>query len=326
MTEKPEPADMNGELTGGIAMREFAGYQILERASVDAAAGTVTYRARQKSLGRMVRVTVLPRASAAKPGFLARFRRKVAVASRIQHDHVLTALDAGTASGIAYVVFEDLDGATLAETVRRSGPLPAARVAEVGAGIARALDHLATLGLVHRNVRAETIHLPEHSPAKLTGLGLAKVRVTSGAETWIDHEMEGLDTMAPETVKGARPDVRSDIYGLGCALYLAATGRPVFGGGNVASLLARHATELPGDPRFFAAVPEPLVRILDRCLRKSPDERYAKAADLARDLDLVRLAKAGEKVTIDRGPGAPLFPDATPPSSPGLLGRLRPGR
>lgn len=313
-------------MTGGISLREFAGYQILERVSVDAAAGTVTYRARQKSLGRMVKVTVLPRSSAAKPGFLARFRRQVAVASRVQHDHVLTALDAGTSAGIAFVVFEDLDGATLAETVRRGGPLPPQRVAEIGAGIARGLDHLASIGLVHRNVRAETIHLPEHAPAKLTGLGLAKVRVAGGSETWIDHEVEGNDCVAPEIVKGARADVRTDIYGLGCALYLASTGRNVFEGGTVASLLARHATELPGDPRFFAAVPDPNVRILDRCLRKSPDERYAKASDLARDLDLVRLAKPGERVVVAQGPGALLFPDAAPRAAPGLLGRLRPGR
>lgn len=297
-------------VTGSIVIREFGPYQILERAETDPGSGTVAYRARQKSLGRMVRVIVLPRAAAAKPGFLARFQRQVGVAARLRHDNVLSAFDTGSLNGIQYVVFEELDGKTLEEDVSGSGPLPLPRVLEIGIEMARALDHVATQGLVHRNVRPASIHLPEHSPSKLTGLSFAKVRQASGAETWIDHDTDSAHCVAPEIVRESKGiDIRADLYGLGCSLYFAATGRPPFPGGTPATILARHVNETPPDVRGLIdgsktkpEVIESFARALDRTLRKSPSERYAKPADFARDLELARAGRP-----VDRGPGTPLW-------------------
>jgi serine/threonine-protein kinase len=319
----PPPPNRDPDLTtGSAAIREFSGYQILERVSADDAAGTVTYRARQKSLGRMVRITVLPRAAASKPGYLSRFQRQVGVASRLKHDNVLSAFDAGSASGIPYVVFEELDGISLAAELER-GPLRLPRVIDIGIDIARALEHFASQGLIHRNVRPSTIHLPEHAPAKLTGLGVAKVRVSNGAETWIDRDSESAACVSPESVRGARGiDIRSDIYALGCVLYHAATGRPPFQGATPAIVLALHATETPTDPRtLHEALPQGLLRVIDRCMRKDPDERYARPADVAHDL---QLAKTGRPV--DRGPGKPLWPDAEKSRKLPSILRRRPSR
>lgn len=286
--------------------RALGGYELLEKLGSQADAGTITYRARQTSLGRTVRVVVLPPQSVAKPDFRRRFERQVAVASRLRHDNVLSAIDAGAASGCLYVVFEETDGRTLAAALTGGRFFSLDRVIEIGVGVANALDHIASQGLVHRNVVPASIHLPEHGPPKLAGLASTKVRVANGSETWMEHDDESAACVAPEMVRGEKGlDARADIYALGCVLYHAATGRPVFAGGSSAAILARHATESPPDPRTLRPdLADAFVRVLDRCLRKLPRERYAKAADLVKDLEAVKGGRP-----VERGPGTPIWKD-----------------
>lgn len=297
--------------------RVLGGYELLERIGQSRDAGTLTFRARQTSLGRTVRVIVLPPQAVAKPTFRTKFERRVAVASRLRHDNVVSLIDAGSASGCLYVVFEDLRGRTLADVLAGGKPLPVEQVVEIGIAIARGLDHVAAQGLVHRNVVPRSILLPEDGPPKLAGLGTAKVRVAGGAETWMDHDADRAAFIAPELLKGQRGvDVRADVYGLGCVLYQAATGRRVFGGGSAATILARHGSDAPEDPRAHVpSLPDAFVRVLDRCLRKSPRERYAKPSELAADLENVRAGRA-----VERGPGTPFWKDRVLPV-PSILRR-----
>jgi eukaryotic-like serine/threonine-protein kinase len=297
--------------------RVLGGYELIERIGQSRDAGTLTFRARQTSLGRTVRVVVLPPQSVAKPNFRTRFERRVAVASRLRHDNVVSAIDAGAAGGCLYVVFEDVHGRTLADALAGAKPLPLEQVLEIGIAIARGLDHVAAQGLVHRNVVPGSILLPEHGPPKLAGLGTAKVRVAGGAETWMDRDLDAASFAAPELVKGQRGvDVRADVYGLGCVLYHAATGCRVFAGGSAATVLARHGSEAPADPRSHVpSLPEAFVRVLDRCLRKLPRERYQKPAELAADLETVKAGRVPE-----RGPGTPYWKDRVLPV-PSILRR-----
>ena len=293
--------------------RVLAGYEILERisASLD---GTMTFFARQKSLGRMVTMTVLPKEQAAKPELRDRFKRRVAVASRLKHANIISALDAGIAAGCLYVVFEWLEGQTLGEAFNRGDTFAPERVLAIGSDMARALDHIAANHLVHRNVVPASVLLPDHGPAKLAGLEVAKVQQPAGHETWLEHDTATALYSSPEHVRGTRGiDFRADQYSLGCVLYHAVTGRPPLDGKTAAAILARHVTDLPPDPRSLrSGLPDGLVRVLDRLLRKDPAERYAKPSELVRDLE---SAKAGR--VVERGPGTPLWKDGM------LPGRLR---
>lgn len=286
----------------------LGGYELLERLSASVRDGTYVYRAHQKSLGRTVRMTILPPSSVKKATYRASFERMVAVMSRIRHDNIVSAIDAGSAQGCLYVVFEDTEGRTLADMIARAtksgGRISTDRISEIGADACRALDHLASQGLVHRNVVPSTVLIPEHGPAKLSGLGVAKVRVANASETFFEHDPETAGAAAPEMVRGTRGvDIRADLYALGCVLFHAATLRPVFDGPNVAAVLARHVTDTPPDPRTLRDdLPDAFVRVLDRCLRKSPRERHQKPADLVADLDAVRARKP-----VERGPGTPLW-------------------
>jgi serine/threonine protein kinase len=154
---------------------------------------------------------------------------------------------------------------------------------------------------------------------KLVGFTLAKEKRpgTPGAETWIDHDSETALYMAPEWLRGERGlDARADIYSLGCVLYDMLTGLPPFMARSNAVILESHAKFPPTDPRELRDdLPPHLVEILDRCLRKRRDHRYASAESLAKDLEAVRKGQPISKRSAD---GA-LWP--TP--SEGLLKRMR---
>ena len=286
--------------------RVLGGYELLERTSV--ADGVITFRARQVSLGRVVTMKVLPAASAAKPALRARFDRQVAAASRLRHDNIVSALDAGTAAGCLYVVFEELEGHSLVDAFARGTEFTTVQAIAIGLDIARALDHVATNHLIHRNVVPASILLTDHGHAKLAGFSAAKVRSTAGHETWFEHDAPTARYTAPEYVDGKKGiDIRADIYSLGCILFHLATGRPPFDKGSAPEILARHVKEAPPDPRTLRdGLPDGLVRVLDRALRKERSDRYQAPGEMVRDLELVRTGRP-----VERGAGTPIWKDRT---------------
>lgn len=294
--------------------RVLGGYELLERRSVED--GVIIFRARQQSLGRLVTMKVLPAASAAKPALRARFDRQVAAASRLRHDNIVSALDAGAALGCLYVVFEEIEGRSLGDALAQGTEFPPARAVEIGLDIARALDHVATNHLIHRNVVPSSILLTDHGHAKLAGFSAAKVRSSAGHETWFEHDATAAKYTAPEYVDGKKGiDIRADVYSLGCVLFHVATGRPPFHEGSAPEILARHVKETPPDPRTLrAGLPDGLVRVLDRSLRRERADRYQAPSEVVRDLELARTGR-----TVERGPGAPLWKDRGTLPIPSML-------
>jgi len=279
--------------------RAFAGYELVSR--VSAHGGTATYKALQVALGRPVLVTVLPADAARETAHRARFERQVEITSRLRHENVLSAIYAGTFKGCRYFVTEYVDGRSLADELAAHGTLDVPRAVAVARDVAKALCYLDTVKLVHRNIAPESILLTDHGPAKLSGFTIAKDKSPNGSETWIDHDLGSALYLAPEFLRGDRGlDGRSDIYSLGCVLYHMVTGLVPFDAKNAAVVLEAHAIRTPTDPRELRKdVPTPLVEIVDRCLRKRREHRYAKADDLVRDLDLVRANLPLAKMSSD---------------------------
>jgi serine/threonine-protein kinase len=185
--------------------------------------------------------------------------------------------------------------------MKAHGPLEPARAVAVARDVAKALCYLDTVKLVHRNIEPESILLTDHGPAKLSGFTIAKDKSPNGSETWIEHDLGSALYLAPEFLRGDRGlDGRSDIYSLGCVLYHMLTGLAPFDAKNAAVVLEAHAIRTPTDPRELRQdLPAPLVDVVDRCLRKRREHRYAKADDLVRDLDLVRANLPLAKMSTD---------------------------
>ena len=243
------------------------------------------YRARDPRLGRDVAIKVLPE-SAGGP-HLRRFEQEARAVAALSHPNVLAIYDVGVGTP-PYLVTELLDGETLRERMTRS------RLA-LGAILDTARQFLAGLaaaharGIVHRDLKPDNIFLTRDGVVKILDFGLAKSVVaavsseldaTQAAMTVEGAIMGTVGYMAPEQVRGAAVDHRSDIFAVGAVLYEMSTGDRAFRGDSPADTMSAILREQPPEAPLSGGVPPALARIIQRCLEKSPEQRFQSAQDL----------------------------------------------
>ncbi|MCX6551427.1 MAG: protein kinase, partial [Acidobacteria bacterium] len=267
------------------------------------------YKARDTRLGRTVAIKVLPTGVATDPDRLRRFEREARAVSALNHPHICTLYDIGSAPltgrPLHYLVMEFLEGQTLAERLTK-GPLPVTQALALGAEIADALGSAHRQGIIHRDLKPGNVMLTK-TGAKLLDFGLAKLKrpVVSPGAASSDTRSQGsnatrkgtilgtLSYMAPEQLNGQDADARSDIFALGAVLYEMLTGTRAFDGESQASIIA---AILDRDPAPLSALPSPaapaLERLVKRCLQKSPDNRWDSAADVADELRWIAQSSA----------------------------------
>jgi len=269
----------------GVRLR-VGGYELLGRIG-HGSTGTV-YRARQMSLGRLVAVKLLAADLATDKRFLVRFYREAQLAARLAHPNVVQVYDVGEAQGVYYLAMEYVPGESLARRLARTHHLPPAEVVHIGKGMARALQHAETAGIVHRDIKPGNILLGQDGAVKLADLGLAKQVTLDDLTGARERRAVGTPSyISPEQAAGRQDaDTRSDIYSLGATLYHAATGQPPFLAATTAELLQLHleARPLPACQRN-PAVPRWLSDIIDRMLAKSLQERYQCPAQVLAALE-----------------------------------------
>ena len=265
------------------------------------------YRARDTRLDRIVAIKILPLGVADDPETRQRFEREARTISQINHPHICTLHDVGRQEGVDYLVFEHLEGETLAHRMSR-GSLPLAHALQIAIDICDALDTAHGLGITHRDLKPANVMLIKGGPsrlglppAKLLDFGLAKARVavpgggsatpdTSGPTRAGPLTMQGMilgtvQYMAPELLEGRDADARSDIWAFGCVLYEMLAGAAPFGGTSQATLIAGILEREPRPlPELLPVMPSRLWDVTRVCLEKDPDRRWQSARDLLREL------------------------------------------
>ena len=243
---------------------------------------SVVYRAVQESFERDVALKVLTVGTDEEAR--RRFMREVRLAGRLSgHPHVVTILDAGsTVSGRPYLAMDLYDGGSMKERLRRSGPLPAAETAMVGAKIADALAAAHSLGVLHRDVTPNNILVSRFGEPALADFGVSCL--LDGASSASVMDIFSPQHAAPELMTRGVPTASSDVYALGSTLYQLLTGRPPFGGDtrDVRSIMFRVVSEPPPRPEC-PELPE-LADAIVRALAKEPEDRFPDAAEFARTL------------------------------------------
>ncbi|HEX4825914.1 MAG TPA: serine/threonine-protein kinase [Candidatus Polarisedimenticolaceae bacterium] len=230
------------------------------------------YRATDVSSGRTVALKV-PRGG---PDILRRFLREVRLAARLIHPNIVRVLGGFEHDGSPWLVMEFVEGTSLGAVIDGGGPLPLADVVRHGAGLASALAFAHARGVLHQDVSPNNILIAAGGRAMLSDFGLASFSsAPPGVESSRLLAVGTRGYMAPEKILGHSTDARSDLFSLGAVLYEMATGRPAFPGATNETVL---------DEPAAMGVGEELERIVMKALAKSPDERYASAADLAADL------------------------------------------
>ncbi len=257
------------------------------------------YRAKDPRLGREVAIKVLPASFSQDADRLKRFEQEARAASALNHPNIVTVHDIGSAGGAAFIAMELVDGASLRQMLS-SGALPEKKMLEIATQIAEGLAKAHSAGIVHRDLKPENVVVSRDGFVKLLDFGLAKPFTApsgqaSGAPTIAPQETEPgtvlgtVGYMSPEQASGRPLDFRSDQFALGSILYEMATGKRAFQKSTGAETLSAIIREEP-EPveRANPRAPAPFRWIIERCLAKDPEDRYAATRDLARDLKSVR--------------------------------------
>jgi Tol biopolymer transport system component len=255
------------------------------------------YRARDSRLGRDVAIKVLSAEFAADADRRKRFEQEARSASALNHQNIVTIHDIGSDDATVYIAMELVDGRTLRE-VLHGGALPTRRLLDLAYQMADGLAKAHAAGIVHRDLKPENVMVTKDGAVKILDFGLAKLlkeqpeeasNLPTAQQTQAGTVLGTVGYMSPEQASGKALDFRSDQFALGSIFYEMATGQRAFQRGTTAETLTAIIREdTQPVAQINAGVPAPFRWIVDRCLQKDPDERYASTRDLARDVRGVR--------------------------------------
>jgi len=275
-------------------------YEILER--IGRGGMGVVYRARQRSLNRLVAVKMIRVGDLASPAALARFRREAEAAAKLDHANIVPIYEVGEHEANPFLVMRLIEGVSLADRahdfallglfdsnqgarVAKTSP-PQVKIARLMATVARAVHYAHERGVLHRDLKPSNILLDQDGNPHLTDFGIAKF---VDQETALTQTAELLGTpsyMPPEQAAGRPISGSADIYSLGAILYELLTGRPPFEGQRPIEILRQVMEQEPPHPNSVnALVNSDLATICLKCLDKEPARRYRSALEFAEDLE-----------------------------------------
>jgi tetratricopeptide (TPR) repeat protein/predicted Ser/Thr protein kinase len=267
--------------------RAFDGYEVVRE--LGRGGMGVVFEARQLRLERRVAIKLLTGGQGLSSRLRERFEREIAMLARIRHPNVVKVFGSGVVQDSPYVVMELVEGDSLALRPGAGAPARPVRAwrdaVKIGAKMARALDHLHELGVVHRDVKPSNVLVDARGEPVLIDFGLAR-EADSDALTRSGEFVGTLAYTAPEQARGERVDRRADVYGLGATLFHLVTGAPPYRAASIADLVRQIDAGPPSSARRVNRdVPRDLATVLEHALALQPLERYASCADFAEDLE-----------------------------------------
>jgi len=302
------------ESPSGIRGRRLAHFELIEPIGVGGMAAVI--RARDTQLDRFVALKILPPEMAMDVENVHRFHREAKAAAKLDHENIARVFFCGEDQGLHFIAFEYVEGINLRTMLERRRKIPVAESVRYILQVATGLEHAATRGVVHRDVKPSNIIITPNGRAKVVDMGLARnmERQNERDLTQSGVTLGTFDYISPEQAMEPRDaDCRSDIYSLGCTFYHLLTGQAPVPEGTPAKKLHHHQHIPPIDPRQDnPTIPDDVVVILGKMMAKNPKDRYQRPLHLVHEL--MRIAqKVGAADDLAEGV---LFVDAPLPSVP----------
>jgi eukaryotic-like serine/threonine-protein kinase len=260
----------------------------------------VVYKGRHKVTAAKLAIKVLLPHLIKDITNIHRFVQESRLICTLSHPSIVSVYDCGVSGkNTPYIVMEFVDGITL-RTSLEDGSMDVETGLTVFDQVARALSHAHKRGIIHRDIKPDNIMISRDDDSlplvKVVDFGIAKAYLHDNEDHLSNLTQTGdiVGTpyyMSPEQAMGHQLDQRCDIYSLGCVMYHVFTGDPPFTGGSVIQILAQHAKDPVPDLMNSASgskLPEPVKRIILKCLEKEPSDRYASMDGLIADLDSYR--------------------------------------
>ena len=245
------------------------------------------YLARDTRLSRDVALKILSPERISNPRAIARFQREARVGAQLQHENLVRIYDFGESNNRYYLVMEYIEGKTIGTLISEQGQMPPATAVRLVRQVALGLEHAHRKGLIHRDVNPYNVLVTRDGTAKLADLGLAIDLADEDHVTREGATVGTFDYVAPEQARHSHSaDIRSDIYSLGCTIYHMCAGQVPFPGPSLPEkLFAHQAFEPTPLDQLVPGLPEGLGEVIQRMMRKSPDERFATPIQVVQALE-----------------------------------------
>lgn len=256
------------------------------------------YRAKDLRLGREVAIKVLPERQAKDAKASKRFEREATALAALSHQNILSIFDFGADQETSYVVMELLQGETLRERLK-NGPLPWQEAVQIAISIEEGLSAAHSKGVIHRDLKPENVFVTSEGVVKILDFGLAlfdslppeelPAAPAEVPQSTSSLMMGTIGYMSPEQFRQARLDARSDLFSFGCILYEMVAGKRAFTGKDAEETIGSILKDEPESiSQTVKDLPNGLNEIIQRCLKKNPEERFQSAGEVGFDLKKVR--------------------------------------
>jgi serine/threonine protein kinase len=303
----------SSELLPGMVIRDK--YQILQQ--IGSGGMATVYQVRHLAFNEILAIKLINSQLADGDQFNKRLRAEAVIARKLQHPNAVHVEDLDrTEDGRPFIVMEYVEGQNLRTVIRREGPLPTLRALRIAAQVVSALAAAHKLGIIHRDIKPDNIHLIRLSDGsdfvKVLDFGIAKFTqgLSSSALTGSGLVVGTPQYVSPEQAMGKQAgdlDGRSDLYTLGIVLYEMVTGRVPFDSDTPVGLLVHHLHTTPVPPdqlRPDLGIPPSLSELLMKALQKNPEQRFRDAVEMLNAITTLesQIQRVQESRTVGSGP------------------------
>jgi len=212
-----------------------------------------------------------------------RLHREAQAVGKLSHSNIVTIYDVGSEGHLQYIAMEYLEGQTLEDLIKKKTRFNYRIIAQIIIQICNALEYAHDRGIIHRDIKPANVMVHHDYRIKVMDFGIARIDSSSMTKTGI--AMGTPNYISPEQLKGQATDHRADLFSLGVVMYEMLLGRRPFKGENITSLIYSVLNHEPDKPsNVNAQIPLLFDHIIDKALKKDPNERYQRAKEIAADM------------------------------------------